>query len=193
MERKPEYPINDLILNRWSPRAMSGETMSDEELMPLFEAAKWAPTSYNNQLTRFIYAKRDTSYWDKFFNLLMEGNQLWCKNASVLVIIISRKVNYHNDSPQPTHSFEAGAAFENLCIEGETRKLVVHGMAGFDFTKAKEMLDLSDKWNVECMFAIGKPGKKEDLPEEMQKMEAPSDRKPLKELVFEGEFKEESN
>jgi len=190
MVRQSEYNIMPKILNRWSPRAMSGEELSDKELMPLFEAARWAPSSMNNQLWRFVYAKRDTKYWDSFFNLLMEGNKTWCKNASALVIIISRKKSYHKDRPQPTHSFEAGAAFENLAIEAANRKLVVHGMAGFDFEKAKKLLKLSDIWNVEAMMAIGKKGDKKDLPKELQERESPSDRKPLNEIVFEGKFEE---
>ena len=191
MERKSEYKIMPEILNRWSPRAMSGEKLTDNELMPLFEATRCAPSSMNNQLWRFVYAKRDTKYWDSFFNLLMEGNKTWCKNASALVIIISRKKSYHKDTPQPTHSFEAGAAFENLAIEAANRKLVVHGMAGFDFEKAKKLLKLSDVWNIEAMMAIGKKGDKKDLPKELQERESPSDRKPLNEIVFEGKFEED--
>ena len=187
--RKPGYEVHTVILNRWSPRAMSGEEITDEELLPLFEAARWAPSSMNNQLTRFIYAKRDTKYWNDFFNLLAEGNKTWCKNASALIIVISRKNSYHKDSPQKTHSLEAGAAYENLALEGSNRGLVVHGMEGFDYDKAKELLMLSDVWNVECMAAIGKPGKKEDLPKELQEREKPSDRKPINEIAFEGEFK----
>jgi len=188
MARKSNYDILPEILNRWSPRAMAGEELTDDELLPLFEAARWAPSSMNNQLWRFIYAKRNTEYWDNFFNLLMEGNKGWCKNASALVIVISRKNSYHKDRPQTTHSFEAGAAFENLAIEGSKRNLVVHGMAGFDYEKAKELLKLSDVWKVEAMVAIGKPGKKEDLPQELQEREFPSDRKPLNEIAFEGKF-----
>ena len=89
--RKPNYPINPLILNRWSPRAMTGETLNDDDIMSLFEAARWAPSSYNNQPWRFIYAKRNTKHWDRFFNLLAEGNKIWAKNAALLVLVISRK------------------------------------------------------------------------------------------------------
>jgi len=189
MERKSEFKINNLILNRWSPRSMSAESIEDKELLLLLEAAKWAPSSSNNQLWRFIYAKRDTKHWDNFFNLLAEGNQIWCKNASALIIIISRKIAYYKDKPQKTHSFESGAAMQNLLLQASDSNLIAHAMAGFDYDKTHKLLKLNDNWNVECMIAVGKPGKKEDLPEESQKMEMPSDRKPLNELVFEGEFK----
>src|SRR6185436_18316236 len=81
--RKPDYPIDPLFLRRWSPRAMSGEPLTERELMTLFEAARWAPSTYNEQEWRFLYARRDTPHWSLFFNLLMEANQVWCKNAAV--------------------------------------------------------------------------------------------------------------
>ena len=87
--RQSKYNINPLILNRWSPRSMTGEELNDEDIMSLFEAARWAPSSFNNQPWRFIYAKRNTQHWDRFFNLLYEANQVWVKDAAVLVAVIS--------------------------------------------------------------------------------------------------------
>jgi len=186
--RKPEHPIHPLILNRWSPRAMSGEGLPDDELMPLFEAARWAPSSYNNQPWRFLYAKRETKYWQLFFELLIDFNRQWCKNAAVLVVVASKKTFEHNGKPCRTHSFDAGAAWENLAIEGSARGLVVHGMEGFDYEKARTALNLPEDHQVECMIAIGKPAPKETLPEEMQKREVPSDRRQIREIVIEGQF-----
>ena len=187
--RKPGYGINPLILGRWSPRSMTGEEISDEELMSLFEAARWAPSSYNGQPWRFIYAKRDTKEWDKLFNLLVEGNQGWAKNAAVLVVIISRKNFEFNNKPSITHTFDTGSSWENMAIEASARGLVTHGMEGFNYDKAKTDLEIPDDYEVCAMVAIGKKGKKEDLPEALQKMEVPSSRKPLKELVMLGKFK----
>lgn len=107
-----------------------------------------------------------------------------------MVIIISRTNAYYQNKPQRTHSFEAGAAFENLALQGSLMGLVVHGMGGFDYDNARQLLQLSEMWNVECMVAIGRPGKKEDLPPDLQEREMPSDRKPLNEILFEGTFKE---
>tara|TARA_Y100000034_G_scaffold131791_1_gene193326 strand:- start:1016 stop:1588 length:573 start_codon:yes stop_codon:yes gene_type:complete len=188
--RESEYKINELILNRWSAKAMSGEELSDNELMTLFEAAKWAPSSYNNQHWRFIYAKRGTTYWDKFFDLLFESNQNWVKNASVLILMISRKNYEHNEKPIRTRSFDAGSAWENLALQAISMNLVVHPIGGFDLNRAKEVANVSDDYEVEIMIAIGKKGKKEDLPKEMQEREVMSDRKPLNEIVFEGNFNE---
>jgi len=186
--RKPEFDIDPIFVNRWSPRSMTGEELSDEELMPLFEAARWAPSSSNAQTWRFVFAKRNTPHWDKFFSFLMEGNQSWAKNASVLIVILSRKTMEYKEKPAPTHSFDTGSAFMSLALEGARRGLVVHGMAGFDYDKAREGLKVSDLYSVEAMVAVGKRGKKEDLPEMLQERESPSDRKPLKEIMFEGEF-----
>ena len=168
------------ILNRWSPRAMTGEELTDDELMPLFDAARWAPSSYNAQLWRFLYAKRDTEHWEKFLDLLVEGNQGWAKDAAVLVVVISRSNFEKDNKPAKTHVFDAGAAWENLAIEGSTRGLVVHGMEGFDYAKAKEVLDIPDEYEVLAMIAIGK---KKDSEEKA------NTRRPLQEIIMEGKFR----
>ncbi len=186
--RKPEHPINPLLLDRWSPRAMSGASISKTELLQLFEAAKWAPSSYNNQPWRFVYAEKESSHWKNFFNLLVEFNQQWCKNAAVLVVALSRKNFASNEKPARTHSFDAGAAWENLALQGTTMGLVVHAMEGFDYDKAKKELEIPDEYNVEAMIAIGKPGNKADLPAAIQEREYPSDRRKLAETIFEGRF-----
>jgi len=187
--RQSQYPINPLILNRWSPRSFSGEEIGNDDLMALFEAARWAPSSYNNQPWRFIYGKRNTPHWDAIFGLMGEFNQNWTKNAAALVVIISKKTFDHSGKPSRTHEFDAGAAWENLAIEAESRGFVTHGMEGFDYDKAREVLGVPAEYDVEAMIAIGKQGKKEDLSPDLQPMEAPSQRKPLSEIVMEGKFR----
>lgn len=186
--RKPEFPVSDIILNRWSPRAMSGEDLSDSDLMPLFEAAKWAPSSFNNQPWRFLYARRNSPNWKLFFNLLVEQNQVWCKNAAALIVVISKTTFDHNGKPAKTHSFDAGAAWQNLALQGSLNGLVVHGMQGFDYDRAKKDLQIPDEYNVEAMIAVGKPGAKEQLPPMLQEREVPSSRKTLQEIAIEGKF-----
>ncbi len=187
--RKPTHPIHPLLLSRWSPRAMTDEEISDEELMSLFEAARWAPSSYNGQPWRFIYAKRNTPHWKNLFELMGEFNQTWTKHAAVLVVVISKKTFDFNGKPARTHSLDTGSALENLALEATSRGLVTHGMEGFDYDKAKRELGIPDDYTVEAMIAIGKRGKKEILPKEMQEREQPSDRRPLKEFVMEGKFR----
>ena len=95
---------------------MTGEELDEDTIMSLFEAARWAPSSYNNQPWRFIYAKRNTLHWNKLFNLLAEPNKVWTKNAAVLVVVISRKNFEHNEKYSITHQYDAGAAWENLAL-----------------------------------------------------------------------------
>ncbi len=187
--RKATYPIDSLFLNRWSPRSMTGEELDDNKIMTLFEAARWAPSSFNNQPWRFIYAKRNTQYWDRIFNLLLEGNKKWASNAAVLVIVVSRKNFEYNDQYSITHQYDAGAAWENLALQASLKGLVAHGMQGFDYERARKGLEVPDNFDVMAMIAIGKRGSKDKLPEDLQKKELPNDRKPLNEIVMEGMFR----
>lgn len=168
---------------------MSKEALTDEELMPLFEAARWAPSSYNAQPWRFLYAKRDTNHWQTFFDLMVEFNQSWAKNAAVLVVVVARNTFEHNGEASVTAQFDAGAAWENLALEASARGLVAHGMQGFDYAKAAEALNVPDDHTVLAMIAIGKPGQREDLPEALREKEVMSDRRPLSEIVCEGTFR----
>lgn len=187
--RKSTYQINPLILNRWSPRSMTGEELDNEEIMSLFEAARWAPSSYNNQPWRFIYAKRNTEHWDRLFNLLAEGNRAWAKNSALLVVVISRKNFEYNEKPARTHQFDTGSAWENLALEAFSRGIVAHGMQGFDYDKARIDLEIPIHFEVMAMIAIGKKGSRENLPPELQEKEKLTDRKPLKDIVMEGIYR----
>lgn len=188
-KRIPEHDINPVFIGRWSQRGMSGEEITDKELMRLFEAAKWAPSSFNDQPWRFIYAKKGTKHWGNLFNLLVDANKVWAKNASILILVVSHKNFEYNNSPNRTSSFSAGSAFENLSLQAAELGLVSHAMAGFDYEKARKSLGVPDDYSVEAIVAIGKYASKDSLPEELKKMEEPSLRKPLKELIMEGKFK----
>ena len=187
--RKSTYQINPLILNRWSPRSMTGEELDNEEIMSLFEAARWAPSSYNNQPWRFIYAKRNTEHWERMFSLLADGNKSWAKNSALLVVVISRKNFEYNEKPARTHQFDAGSAWENLALEAFSRGIVAHGMQGFDYDKARIDLVIPDDFEVMAMIAIGKKGPREGLPPELQEKEKLTDRKPLKDIIMEGIYR----
>jgi nitroreductase len=187
--RKPDHPIEALFVDRWSPRAMSGEEISHYELMRLFEAARWAPSAFNAQQWRALYARRGTKHWQVFFDLLVDGNKAWAKNAAVLVVFISRKNFDHNDERSVTHSFDCGAAWENLALQGFHQGLVVHGMQGFDYERARTQLRIPDEFEVEAMAAVGRPGPKELLPEKLQARESPNDRRKISGSIFEGPFR----
>jgi nitroreductase len=187
--RKADFPIEPLLLDRWSLRAMSGEEISQNELMRLFEAARWAPSSFNAQQWRALYARRGTEYWQAFFDLLVDANKSWAKNAAVLVLFISRKRFEYDNEPSITHSYDTGAAWENFALQGFHQGLVVHGMQGFDYERARVDLRIPDEFHVEAMAAVGKPGAKESLPDKLQKRESPNDRRKITESICEGPFR----
>ena len=188
-KRKTYHSVNKIFPSRWSPRAMSGEKVSKKELFTLFEAARWAPSSYNGQPWHFIYAFRGTKHWKTLSNLMVEFNQQWTKNAGVLLVIFSRNTFYYNNKRSRTHTFDTGAAWGNFALQGSFNNLVVHGMEGFDYGKAAKVLGIPKGYTVEAMAAVGKPGRKKDLPKDIQKMEAQSDRKKVNAFVSEGRFK----
>jgi nitroreductase len=184
--RAADYPVDPLFVDRWSPRAMAGEPISADELFVLFEAARWAPSSGNLQPWRMLYAHRDTPEWPTFFGLLKESNQTWCRNAAVLVVVASQQTNSRTGAALKTHSYDTGAAWQNIALQGSRSGLVVHGMAGFDYDLARERLQIPETWRVEAMIAIGRPGPVEGLSESLQARETPSQRHPVTSFVFEG-------
>lgn len=186
--RQPEHEVEPLIVERWSPRAMSGEALSDAELGQLFEAARWAPSSFNEQPWRILYARRDSAEWETFFGLLVEANQVWAREAAVLLVIVSKSTFTRNGKPNPVHVYDAGAAWENLALQGARMGLVVHGMAGFDNEAARERLSVPADYTVVAMAAVGRPGDVEKLPEKLREMEFPSDRRPIGEWTAAGGF-----
>lgn len=186
--RHPDHPVEDLFVRRWSPRAMSGEPLEHDQLMSLFEAARWAPSTYNEQEWRYLYAHRDTPHWQTFFDLLMEGNQQWCKTAAVLGVVCSRTTLSKNGDVNPVHSFDAGLSYMSLALQGAAMGLVVHAMVGFDAAAAHEKLNVPDGYAVDAMFAVGHPGDPAQLPGMWREKETPGGRKPVREIACEGPF-----
>ncbi|CAG2111737.1 unnamed protein product [Medioppia subpectinata] len=157
--RKPDHPIHPLLLSRSSARAMTGEPISDPELFALFEAARWAPSAFNIQPWRFVYAKRDTPRFAQLFNALQAANQVWVKNASALVVQLSAKYeSYHgNISAVEYNYFDAASAFLSMELEASARGLVAHPMALFDYDQVFKVLGASKTaYNMEIMIAVGK-------------------------------------
>ncbi len=184
--RESTFPIEPLLLSRVSSRAFSEERLSDEELMSLFEAARWAPSSYNNQPWRFVYARHDDKEWQILFNALIDFNKSWCRAADTLILVISRNNFERNNKPSRTARFDTGAAWMSLAIEAHARNIIAHAMQGFDYDAVARDLRIPNTFTVEAMVAIGKPGQKELLPHDLQDMEEPSARKPLESLISRG-------
>lgn len=188
--RTPDFPVDPVFVDRWSPRAMSLEPMTKEELMTLFEAARWAPSSNNEQPWRFVYALRGTEHWNTFFDFLGDFNKIWCPHAAILLVLLAKKT-FPDGTPNRNALSDAGAAWENFALQGSLKGLVVHGMAGYDIEKVRAHFNLRDEYEVVHMIAVGKPADKTVLPERMQKSEHPNARKSVHEFAYEGVFKKQ--
>ncbi len=182
--RNIQYDISPLIAERWSPRAFTGEKIKQEALLPILEAARLAPSNGNSQPWRFIYAHRETDEWDLLFELLVPSNQEWVKNASVLFLILSRRID---DQGRDTgnQSFDTGAAWGFMTLEASRRNTPLHGMAGFDYERAKAKFQLGDNYKVEAMAALGVCGNIENLSEKLRAREKPNSRKSIDEISIE--------
>jgi len=189
--RKPDHPVSQHFIDRWSQRAFTGDAIPDATLMRIFEAARWAPSASNIQPWIFLYAKRGSAEFDKFHSLLAEGNRPWAKNAAAIVFLVSRKTRQAADGsqvPARSHSLDAGAAWACLALEASAVGWPAHGMIGVDFDRARDELNVPDECHIEMAIAIGKRGDKANLPEKLQGIEQPNTRKPVGEIVIAGAF-----
>ncbi|WP_207484306.1 nitroreductase family protein [Arenibaculum pallidiluteum] len=190
--RRADHPVDPIFLERWSPRAFTGEEIPRGELDTIFEAARWAPSAYNAQPWRFLYARRNTEAFATFLDLLIEYNQRWAKNAAVLIVAVSAKTFVRPGRGEVvsvrTHSFDTGAAWANLALQATRLGWHAHGMSGFDAERARSVLNVPDDHHVDAAIAIGRHGDKSILPESYHAGEAPSGRRPIGETFFEGGF-----
>ena len=186
--RTADHPIAQIFLERWSPRAFTGEAMPQDVLLTILEAARWAPSSYNSQPWRFLYAHRDTPHWAPFLNLLVPGNQGWAKQAAVLMVAISKRTMapQGKETPSHSHSFDAGAAWANLALQATMLGWHAHAMVGLDMPRAALELGVPEGYRIESAIALGRRGDKAALPEAVQGMEAPNGRNPVGAFAFEG-------
>ncbi|HZC17276.1 MAG TPA: nitroreductase family protein [Caulobacteraceae bacterium] len=191
--RTADHDIEPVFLRRWSPRAFTGEAIPRASLMSLFEAARWAPSAFNLQPWRFVYAVRDTPDWERLLAVLVEYNQAWVRGASALVFMISDRFRRKPGAePEPlySHSFDAGAAWAYLALQAHHLGLAAHGMTGFDPDRAHEELGVPEAEDrIEAATAIGRPADKSVLPEPYRARETPSQRLPMAGFVFEGRVK----
>lgn len=187
--RKSHYLVDPLFINRRSSRAFSQEPLAHDKLMSLFEAARWSPSSYNNQPWRFVYSQKGMPEWQQFFELLDAFNQSWVGKANVLVIVVTKKTFDLNGQPNTAASYDVGAACQSLLLQAHLNKINSIILGGFDTSKATQFLHLSQEYQPEVMIALGNPGTKADVVEKFQSKEVFSDRKPLEQLVFKGSFK----
>ncbi|MDZ7658993.1 nitroreductase family protein [Fodinibius sp.] len=186
-----EYPIHELLQKRWSPRAFSEKLIDTELLNQLFEAARWAPSSYNEQPWRFIVARKDDKEaYKQLASVMNEFNQSWATDAPVLVLALTKTTFDLDGRENPHAGHDLGQAIAHLTFEATKNNLYVHQMAGILPEKARELYDISGDYKPMTMFAIGYRGQPESLNDKMRKQEtSPRIRKDLDEIVFDGEWK----
>jgi nitroreductase len=186
-QRKSQYPINPIFLNRWSPRAYANREVSDQDLMTVLEAAHWAPSSFNDQPWRLIYAKTEEQL-AVFHRFLSEFNLTWAAAAPVLILVATDPLRPNGD-PNGAHSFDGGAAWGYMALQAKLLGLVTHAMGGFDREKARSLLNIPDNFQLHAVIALGYQGDKNQLPSSLQEREVPNGRRPLEEVIFEGTMK----
>ncbi|MEJ2800256.1 nitroreductase family protein [Comamonadaceae bacterium PP-2] len=191
--RQPEYPVNPIFIDRWSPRAFTGETISEQDLLTIIEAGRWAPSAFNAQPWRFIYARAGTPAWDTLFATLNAFNQSWAQRASALIVIVSANLSQPPGAaeakPNGTHEFDTGAAWGYLALQTTLLGWHAHGMTGFDKELARTSLGVPEGYTVQAAVAIGRRSEdKSFLAEALQSREAPSPRLPVKAIASEGRF-----
>ncbi len=188
--RRPDHDIDPLFIERHSPRAFTGEALPESELMRMIEAARWAPSSYNSQPWRFLYALRDDAHWETFFGLLVPGNQRWVTGTGAILFLVSSSLMRVGDELKPSysHSFDAGTASMAFQLQAVRQGWYAHGMVGFDQARAPEILRVPEDHRIEAAFAVGRKTAEADLTEEQKPREAPNGRRPITDFAFAGGF-----
>jgi nitroreductase len=184
-----QAPVHELIRERWSALAFSDRSLEPQQILSLFEAARWAPSSFNGQPWSYLIASKDQpEEFARLASCLVDGNS-WAKRAPLLILAIAA-TNFTHNGQANKHAFhDVGLANENLVLQATAMGLVVHQMAGFHPDKARELYGIPDRQVPLTMLAAGYAGEASDLTEALRKREAaPRSRKPLKEQVFTGKW-----
>ena len=177
------YPIMEEIKERWSPRAFSKEKISLDQVLMVLEAARYAPSCFNEQPWRFVIAEKEEEL-SEMRKLLHESNRAWADNAPVLVAIITYIKFSESQKNNFWAFFDAGTAWGYLSLEAQRNGLITHAMGGFDRKRAKEILQLDEDFEVIAIVAVGKLGNKGELPQYLEQREQPGNRKPLDQLLI---------
>lgn len=194
MEKSADFdsPVLEVIQKRRSRRAYGDKMVEPGKIRSLFEAARWAPSSLNEQPWFYIYATRDqTPLYHKIFEALKEGNKIWARHAPLLILSLARKNFIRFDSPNPSARYDLGAANAFLSLQAAHLGLNVHQMAGFDAQTLINNLGIPDRFEPVIVMAIGYPGDVERLPENLKAREfAPRERYVEQEFVMNKSFNE---
>jgi len=187
-DRMPDAAVNPMFLDRWSPKAFDPAPIPEEDIATLFEAARWAPSCFNEQSWLFVYGTSDEER-ETFLGILTEKNQRWAHNAPVLAILFARRTFARSGKPNRWAAHDCGAAWVSLAFQARMLGLYAHGMAGFSQAKAYELLGVpEEEYEAMTAIAIGAYGDRDALPEDMRERERPNARKPLVQVAIKGKF-----
>jgi nitroreductase len=185
-----QQAIHELLANRWSGRAYdAAKAVSQEQVVSLLEAARWAPSCFGDQPWRYVFCNKadNMQAWQAAFDCLVPGNQGWAVNAPVLLLICADTLFGHNDKPNKWAAYDTGAATENLCLQATALGLMAHQMGGFDADKARATFKVPERYQILAMVTVGYQAAVESLSGEVKERElAARSRKPLEELFFNG-------
>jgi nitroreductase len=186
--------LNPLLKKRWSPRSFIDKPVDNQTLQRLFEAARWAPSSSNEQPWRFIVGKKGTKTWDKIWETLVDFNQKWAKLAPVLVLSVGKKTSSKSNKPNTVYKYDVGQSVAYITFQAMHEGLYVHQMGGFDASSAAKFFTIPNDYEVITAFAIGYKGAPELLEDNFRDMEKTArTRIALDEMVFTSQFGETSN
>ena len=191
MTARSAHPlVLPLIVDRWSPRSFDATAVPEADLLVILEAAGLAPSAYNQQPWRFLYAVRGDANWDHFVSLLVPGNAVWAKDAGALVFVLSEGTFARPEGVKPNRSasFDAGAAWALLALQATHMGYHAHAMVGIEFPRVREELGVPEDVRVEAAVAIGRRDAPEKLPDGYREREAPSARKPVGAIAVAGRY-----
>lgn len=188
--RRADHAIDAQFTERWSPRSFTAAAVSEAEILPLFEAARWAPSASNNQPWRFAYGLRGDAGFAKIADGLVPFNRAWAEKAAALVVVASRSTVLRDgvENPNPWHVFDAGSSWMAFALQAHLSGLAAHAMGGFDAQILAENLAVPQGYVLHAVIAVGHRGDPSSLPEGLQAREAPSPRLPLSQIVGRGGF-----
>ena len=187
-----QVPVHDIIAERWSGRAYDAtQPVTQEQLISLLEAARWAPSCFGDQPWRFVVWNKSSNAagWWQAFDCLAPSNQNWAVDAPVLILVVADTLFNHNGQPNRWAEYDTGAAAENLCLQAQALGLMAHQMGGFDTDKARALAGVPKQYTLMAMLTLGTPADPADFKEDLRERElSPRKRRSLEELFFSGKW-----
>ncbi len=191
--RHPDHPVAPQFTQRWSRRAFAPDAMTETDVLILLEAARWSPSSSNNQPWRFIWSLSGEAGFDRIMASLAPSNFVWASKAAAVIVVASATMVLRDgvEKANGAHAFDAGAAWAHLALQAHLNGFFAHAMGGFDTPTLATAINLPPAHVTHAVVAVGRPGSVERLPEALRARELPNGRLPLAETTRRGSFQDE--